>query len=123
MKTLAIISFCFIATFSNAQENLTGTWFALDGNLETPLGIEFLDNGTLNIYKVIANSNEAYTVIEGHYYYETGSDLLVTITWFGVEAKTSEYRFSLVNDQLILNQTYPEVVQTKFERENSTAGL
>lgn len=123
MKTFAFFSALLISSISFSQSTLSGAWFASDSDLNTPLGFDFQTDGGLKIYKVDPNSNEVYSVITGSYYYEDGSDLLVTITWFGNEAKTSTYTYEFDNGNLVLKQTYPENINMIYERESNVADL
>ncbi|UKN01478.1 hypothetical protein K6119_17275 [Paracrocinitomix mangrovi] len=125
MKATAFILALFISIISNAQTNsseLSGQWIADASATNAPVGFHFLDKGQLKIYETKDGTSETFNIMDGHYYYEQGSDLLVTITWYGEKAKTTEYSFSL-NDQgqLILNQTYPEVTSVVYEKKAETA--
>ena len=123
MKTLAFFSALLISSLSFSQSTLSGAWFASDSDVDTPLGFDFQTDGDLKMYKVDPNSDEVYSVITGSYYYEDGSNLLVTITWFGTEAKTSKYTYEFENGNLVLKQTYPENINMVYERESNVAGL
>ena len=120
MKATAIIFTLFFSITSNAQIDLSGQWFALDANESTPLGFNFKPKGELDIYEFNRNSDDAYTRLDGHYYYEDGNDILVTITWYNEAAKTTEYTFEInPKGELLLNQTYPEKFSVVYERESN----
>lgn len=126
MKALITISLFLFAAFSFSQTNptLSGSWFAPDSDNNTPLGYNFQTNGELQVFEVSQKSDEVYEVIKGNYYYEDGSDLLVTITWYGDQAKTTKYTYNFNNEgKLVLKQTYPEINQITYEREGNLADL
>jgi hypothetical protein len=118
MKSVVIVFFLFFSLFSYAQDaNLKGPWFLLDQDESTPLGFNFLENGELIIYEVNPASDLTYQQIEGSYYLETGSNLLVTISWYDQEAITSKYMYSLEDGKLYLRQTYPIQMGMILKRE------
>ncbi|MEZ4922998.1 MAG: hypothetical protein R2780_07510 [Crocinitomicaceae bacterium] len=124
MKTLVTITSFFFAALSFSQTNLSGAWFAPDSDNDTPLGYNFKTNGELQVFEVKPESDEVYKVIPGNYYYEDGSNLLVTITWYGDQAKTTKYNFSFDNNgKLVLEQTYPVTNRITYEREGNLADL
>lgn len=126
MKALVTISTFFVAafTFSQTTTTLSGSWFAPDSNDDTPLGYNFKNNGELQVYEVNPESDEVYKVVPGNYYYEDGSDLLVTITWYGDQAKTTKFTYSFDQEgKLQLTQTYPVQNHITYEREGNLADL
>lgn len=124
MKASATFTLLFISLLSFSQTNLSGEWYIPTSQSDIPLGYNFLDNGDLIIYEAHEEVDDVYKVIQGSYYYEDGSDLLVTITWYGDQAKTTKFNYSFDQEgKLVLEQTYPEQNHVTYEREGNLADL
>ena len=91
-----------------AQRKLSGAWVASTGQSDAPKIIEFNEDGSFLMFDTRDDRNNQVVALEGSYYYEDGSDLLVTITWYGNEAKTTKYNFKIEEDGLLLTQIYPD---------------
>lgn len=124
MKSLSLFILLSTAFFSFSQtDNFTGSWFLPDQNSETPLGYEFKDDGTLLMFDVDLDAEQAYNLVEGTYYFEEGSDLLVILTWEESAVITSKFHYSLKNGKLHLTETYPKNLSMVFERDWDIANL
>ena len=119
MKTISTILLAIATVTITAQENLEGVWF--EGNNETSQTLKFRDDGVVIIHEV--NELNQTTISEGHYYYESGSDLLVIIEWHGDQASTTKYRFSATGESLELSQFYPIESSRFFDRGPRLADL
>ncbi|MBD3637347.1 MAG: hypothetical protein HUJ25_08350 [Crocinitomicaceae bacterium] len=123
MKATATITLLIFSVISFSQTDFSGTWFLPDDDHNTPFGLEFHADGRFTQFEVDPESNNVYERIEGSYYFEEGSNLLVTITWYGTEAVTSKYEYSFNNGNLILKQTYPSTFALTLVRELDIAEL
>ena len=100
-----------------AQETLSGTWVASTDQSDAPKIIEFNEDGSFLMFETLEDRNNQVIAVEGSYYYEDGSDLLVTITWYGNEAKTTKYTFAMKDDGLLLSQIYPDKKVWRFKKD------
>jgi len=108
--------FSFLANILVAQTNLSGVWVASECDTDCPKIIEFSKNGRFVMFETAEDMEMNVKTVEGNYYYESDKDLLVIITWYDEEAKTSRYKFKVENSILTLNQIYPEKSRWKFKK-------
>jgi hypothetical protein len=125
MKTLAIISAFILTQITLAQSiDLTGMWVSNESTEDMPIGIEFQSDGNLNVYEMKQSENsQIYSILDGNYYYEDGNDLLVIITWYGDQAKTSLYSYRIENDHLIISPKSSDENSLQYSREDNLANL
>jgi hypothetical protein len=126
MKTLTLIAGIILSQLTLAQsKDLTGMWISNESNEDMPIGIEFQADGNLNVYEMKEenNTSQVYSILDGNYYYEDGSDILVIITWYGDQAKTSIYNYSFENDELIISPRDTENSTLNYSREDNLANL
>lgn len=116
MKASAIFTFILLSFFTYAQEQINGTWLLPDQNDETPVGIDFKEDGEFAMFNTHQSPMIAYSVVNGYYHFEEGTNTLVTITWEGDEIVTSRYELKFQNNHMILTGTYPNKISYTFSR-------
>lgn len=116
MKVSAIFTFVLLSLFTYSQEEISGTWLLPDQNDETPVGIDFKDDGEFAMFNTSDSPWVAYSVVNGFYHFEEGTNTLVTITWEGDQIVTSRYKLKFQDNHMVLTGTYPTNLSFTFTR-------